>query len=148
MAPADQFWARVSPEPNSGCWLWDGNISAMGYGRFWLDGKAVSAHRFSWELRNGPIPAGLEVHHKVCQMKCCVNPEHLAPLTPREHLQEPDGMLGMYRANGMCLRGHAMTPENTRHDQKRKYTYCAQCRALVNKARRVLKQSAETIRRH
>lgn len=30
----ERFMSHVSPEPNSGCWLWAGCVSKYGYGRF------------------------------------------------------------------------------------------------------------------
>ena len=36
----------------------------------------ILAHRFVWQLINGPIPDGHCVLHK-CDTPACVNPEHL-----------------------------------------------------------------------
>jgi hypothetical protein len=63
----------------SGCWLWQGDKWARpehGYGRIWLNGRRVKAHRVAWELYVGPIPPGQHVLHK-CDVRLCVNPEHL-----------------------------------------------------------------------
>lgn len=80
---AARFHAKYIPEPNSGCWLWNGTIAKSGlaggayYGRHSQDdGRSVSAHRFSYELHYGAIPAGLYVCHK-CDTPLCVNPGHL-----------------------------------------------------------------------
>jgi hypothetical protein len=65
-----------SAEPNSGCWLFDGQIASNGYGHLYWDGKIRLAHRMSYIAFNGPIPEGLFVCHR-CDTKCCVRPSHL-----------------------------------------------------------------------
>lgn len=88
----EQFLSMVSPEPNSGCWLWDGQVNHAGYGQFHVkteDGKLVTrrAHRFSYEMVHGggSIPDGYHIDH-LCSVRCCVNPDHLEPVTPRENV--------------------------------------------------------------
>lgn len=73
LAPAALFAERATKgEDPAGCWLWAGPLLPNGYGRF---GKST-AHRKSWELHHGPIPAGLYVCHS-CDVPACVNPGHL-----------------------------------------------------------------------
>jgi hypothetical protein len=79
MDEVDRFWERV--EKTQTCWNWIGAKQTGGYGHFYLgtvNGKKVKrlAHRYSYELHNGPIPAGMDVLHK-CDNPGCVNPEHL-----------------------------------------------------------------------
>src|ERR1051325_10986793 len=54
--PAERFWEKVerSNDPDA-CWHWLGKIGRGGYGRFFLNGHEVAAHRFAWELTNGPM---------------------------------------------------------------------------------------------
>lgn len=79
---ADQFWLRVSKTDT--CWLWTGRVNGSGYGSV---SNAVFAHRFSWELANGPIPKGLCVCHR-CDRPSCVNPAHLFLATQGDNIRD------------------------------------------------------------
>jgi hypothetical protein len=73
----DRLWRKVIT--GDGCWEWQGS-TYKGYGRLTKDGTAASgyvwAHRLSWELAYGPIPAGLGVLHR-CDNRRRVRPDHL-----------------------------------------------------------------------
>jgi hypothetical protein len=73
-----RFWRYVSK--SSGCWLWTGKRERNGYGRIQQGGKdspLIGAHRLSYEIHHGPIPAGMVVMHS-CDNPACVNPAHLS----------------------------------------------------------------------
>ena len=76
---AEDFWDRVEPEPNTGCWIWVGYRLKSGYGNFAFHGT-IPAHRFAYQLLRGPIPEGLTLDHYICNFPPCVNPWHTEPV--------------------------------------------------------------------
>ena len=83
----ERFMARVEPDLNSGCWLWAGATGPNGYGAFSDDTGTVRAHRASWALHRGAIPAGRVVCHK-CDVRLCVNPDHLWLGSQKENMTD------------------------------------------------------------
>lgn len=82
MIVIDQFMKFVSPEPNSGCWLWDGDYFNE-YGRF----EGDWAHRVSYRIFKGPIPKKKRVLHH-CDIGICVNPDHFFIGTQKDNLHD------------------------------------------------------------
>lgn len=73
----DRFFSKVSPEPNSGCWLWLGSAHRLGYGQLRVEGRAVLATHVSLELARRPRPFPEACARHKCDNPNCVNPDHL-----------------------------------------------------------------------
>jgi len=118
----DRFWAKVSPEPNTGCWLWDASQS-NGYGVIKVSGKYRPAHRISYEMEHGEVEPGLVMDH-LCRVPLCVNPAHLEPVTIGENVRRGDNF---NRSKTHCHRGHEFTSENTLMINKGRSRSCRVC---------------------
>jgi hypothetical protein len=79
---------RVSPEPNTGCWLWMGHADACGYGMLWVDSANKRATHISLERFAGePRPPGAFALHS-CDRPECVNPAHLRWGSQKENIAD------------------------------------------------------------
>ena len=79
--------SRVERIPEAGCWIWLRHILNNGYGAIWILDEKFTAHRISYQIYKGPIPAGLMVLHR-CDVRCCVNPSHLWLGTAKDNTQD------------------------------------------------------------
>jgi HNH endonuclease len=84
--PAARFAEKIRHDDATGCWLWQSQISNVGYGLFYAaPGKVVSAHSWAFRRWNDVIPAGLELDH-LCRNRACCNPWHLETVTRSENV--------------------------------------------------------------
>jgi hypothetical protein len=113
----ERFWSAVSPEPNSGCWLWTGYTVGRGYGRLGDGTKRMRlATHVSLQLAGRPAAPGMCVCHR-CDMPSCVNPDHLFIGTQADNVRDMHTK-GRWRAprrrRGIDLPQTKLTPDLVR----------------------------------
>jgi len=83
-----RFWDKITPEPNSGCWIWTACCDQDGYGKCGSS-PFHKSHRWIYEIliHQAPIPSGMVIHH-LCKVKSCCNPAHLEMKTHKLHSYE------------------------------------------------------------
>ncbi len=134
---AASFWDKVKTDPY-GCWEWQAYVDQNGYGQFMVMGKRWFAHRFSWTISTGQIPAGMLICHS-CDNKKCVRPDHLFlgdhSINALDALSKVLFKPGNRNLNKpRCIRGHGFTKDNTYRFKNGEGKDRRQCRAC-NKMR-------------
>ena len=69
----------------TGCWLWKGQHYSNGYGTINRGRRSWLAHRIMFQQVHGFLPK-LVMH--TCDVKNCVNPEHLKAGTHSENMRD------------------------------------------------------------
>lgn len=69
-----------------GCLVWP-NRSEMEYGSFTAGGKTYLAHRISFAVEKGDVPADRLVCHS-CDVRSCIEPDHLFVGTNMDNSQD------------------------------------------------------------
>ncbi len=133
------FWDKIEKQAN-GCWDWLAG-TRDGYGYFWNGSYMTNAHRFSYELLRGSIPAKMTIDH-LCRNRVCVNPSHMEIVTIKENVLRGVGLTARYAKATHCLNGHPFDKSNT-YITPRGHRDCRVCRReaslrYMNRQRRIL----------
>jgi HNH endonuclease len=113
------------------CWRFTG--MATPYGRI-PKAQDSYTHRLGWKLLRGPVPEGMELHHR-CGVYACWNPDHLQLVTHAENLA--------FKRKTHCKHGHPLSGENLRIDPR---TGARVCRACLRESQRRLRAAATRTR--
>lgn len=143
----DRIMEKVSPEPNSGCWLWTASLDSHGYGQIMTpDQKPKRAHRVLYQCVKGDVAANLDLDH-LCRNRGCVNPDHLEPVTRSVNLRRgigPRKTKERFAQKTGCMNGHKYEAGSYivyfHVKRKRSYRICKVCASTAQvayKARRV-----------
>ena len=139
-----RFMKRIEMVPESGCWIWVGNphkySQPTGYGQVHFRGTTWLSHRASYTYFKNEIPVGMMLDH-LCRVRCCVNPDHLEPVTSKVNTLRGIGPTAIRSAQTHCIYGHALSGHNL-IIRKEGWRMCRTC----NKRRRM--QSMGTTYQH
>ena len=111
------------------CWEWDKAKDSLGYGRVWVNEKAMLVHRVAYEAIIGPIPAGMELDH-LCRNPKCYNPEHLEAVTHAENMRRGSSF---NKNKTHCPQGHLYSGRNLIIESQR-YRRCRICKNAQSRA--------------
>lgn len=135
----DRLSTRIAV--GDGCWEWTAARDRDGYGILTGAGtSSTKAHRIVYELMVGPIPVGLQIHHR-CENRGCVRPDHLKPVTPRENLFASATVPAVNAAKTHCPQGHSYA-EHGGVRRGRANRYCRVCMREATRRRRARRKGA------
>lgn len=86
-SPITEEWiSSFLRDAQEGCREWSRATTEHGYVVARENGSLIYLHRFVWESRNGPIPAGMVIDH-MCGNRKCLNADHLNVVSGRQNRQ-------------------------------------------------------------
>lgn len=113
------------------CWTWTAGRTTAGYGNTHIGGGTHLAHRYTYGIFIGAIPAGLEVDH-LCRNRACCNPCHLEAVTRKVNAER-----GMQAQQTHCKNGHEFTGHNVMRKKSNGVRQCRACHRETQRLRRL-----------
>jgi hypothetical protein len=122
----ERLLARILPEPNTGCWLWEGSANHKGYGQIGVGARGMTTtHRTAYKHFKGEIPDGMQVLHR-CDVPSCCNPDHLWLGTHQDNVDDKmrkgRHVAGHSEMRGATNGNSKLTAESVHHILKREMT--------------------------
>lgn len=124
-------------DTSGSCWEWMGCRDSCGYGKMRY-GRESLAHRLSWVLHRGEIPAFHYVCHK-CDNPGCVNPDHMFVGLQKDNVRD---MFEKGRDNGPTgtrVNTAVLTPDDVLHIRKVISENMGRCRVKRGTVERLAK---------
>ena len=100
------------------CWIFGGTLTPTGYGKV----LKTTAQRYFYAALVGPIPEGHEIDH-LCEVRACVNPDHLEPVLPVENNRRQRQTIGACS----CCRRPATSVSQTLRQRGNPAVKCDSC---------------------
>ena len=105
------------------CQLWAGARYSTGYGKKWVNGKWMLAHRWAFLQAHDYLPP--VVRHS-CDTPLCVNVEHLLPGTQADNVRDAVERKRYTRMGEECAKGHSRWGINQTTGNRK----CLECKRL------------------
>jgi hypothetical protein len=123
-----------------GCWLWQGFITAGGYGGSTYRGRQTRVHRAMYQAFHGvtfPRKPQTSICH-TCDVRHCCNPDHLWAGSQSQNIRD-SVIKGRHQeiSKTHCERGHEFTVENTAYRKGREGRPTRCCKACSRGRQRV-----------
>lgn len=117
------------------CKLWTGAKYGTGYGKKWVNGKWMLAHRYVFLEDHGYLPP--VVRHD-CDTPLCTELEHLLPGTQGDNIRDAFERKRFKRQGVKCVRGHDRWGVNSTTGHRK----CLECKRIWGNEKRARESSA------